>query len=495
MLQLTFRQQPDSSANSPRGVSNSKTVQRPGNLHLLIPASKPDVNLCKLLLGAATLGYPSPVLINYNETFDEPGLVAGGSHLAKIAGVHRYVANLHESHDEDIVLMVDGFDVWMQLRPQTLLDRYYDLTRRGNERIESVLGTSVARERNIRQQVIFGCQKRCWPWNPEDPPCYAVPNSTLPRDIYGARTDTPSGEEYPFQNNRPRFLVSGTAIGPVRAFRRLFDQALEQVKTEPNFGSDQYIFSHIFGDQEIWREAVRRDTASYTANLWRANSVPGRHFKDEHIQQVRQKAAARPDQAFEFGIGIDYESSIVLNTVFAEDDTEWLTFSDSSSLLAAQNDHLVPNKYRTTTLSPDVADALPPFWTFSVEKFPRWTSWTSIPLFTNIFTAIQPAIIHHNAHRSNLKSLRETWWPKIWYYRYGRRLYDAYIYAPVTPVAFSGGREWWAKDLWKGGARVGGGATDGSESADWVRFDEVCRPWHEELFGDGGGEWMLPDNH
>ena len=86
----------------------------PANLHVLIPASRPDVNLCKTMLSAGVLGYPSPVLINWNQTFETKGLVEGGSHLAKIPGIHEYLTSLDESHDEDIAIIVDGYDIWFQ---------------------------------------------------------------------------------------------------------------------------------------------------------------------------------------------------------------------------------------------------------------------------------------------------------------------------------------------------------------------------------------------
>lgn len=217
----------------------------PGNFHVLIPASHEDVNLCKTLLSAAILGYPTPVVINWEKAFDDSNFVEGGSHLGKITGVLDYLESLPKKSDDDAVLMIDGYDIWLQLRPQTLLDRYFDINRRADERIRSELGPKVTEKHEIRQEIVFGCQKRCWPWTFDDPPCYAVPNSTLPTDIFGSRTDTPSdNEENPYINNRPRFLVSGTAVGTVRAFRRLFRQAKVQLEYESNFGSDQVGASH-----------------------------------------------------------------------------------------------------------------------------------------------------------------------------------------------------------------------------------------------------------
>ncbi|TKA66939.1 hypothetical protein B0A55_10723 [Friedmanniomyces simplex] len=317
-------------------VAGALTISVCGNV-------KQALTIALALLSAGILGYPSPVIINWNQTFDDASLVEGGSHLAKIAGVNEYVSNLGPEHDEDLVLMVDGYDIWLQLRPQTLVDRYFDINRRADERIRKEVGPAVAEKHNIRHEIIFGCQKRCWPWTFGDPPCYAVPNSSLPKDIYGPQTDTPStNDENPYNNYRQRFLNSGMGIGTVRAMRKLFGQAFEQAQVESNIGSDQYIFSRIFGDQEIWREAVRRDSLQTTSSLakqWMSGH-PKDFFPQQHLEEVRKKAASREDGNFEFGIGLDYGSEIVLNTVFAEDDTEWLYFNDSSRLQEAEKVHV-----------------------------------------------------------------------------------------------------------------------------------------------------------
>jgi len=140
-----------------------------------------------------------------------------------------------------------------------------------------------------------------------------VPQSSLLSDIYGPETDTDVNDELnPYTKYRQRFLNSDVAMGRVGAMRKMFDQALAQAPQDANFGSDQYIFSHIFRDQELYREIMRRD-----AGLQLKEGL-----NERHIEEVRAKAAVRHDGSFEFGIGLDYGSEIRLNTVFAEDDTE-----------------------------------------------------------------------------------------------------------------------------------------------------------------------------
>ncbi|KAK3709710.1 hypothetical protein LTR37_010737 [Vermiconidia calcicola] len=478
-------------------------LAQPKNFHILIPASKEDENLCKVLLSAAILGYPSPVLINWNKTFDDPGLVEGGSHLAKISGAHQYLSWLDESHNEDLVLVVDAYDIWMQLRPQTLLNRYFAINSRANSRIRTELG-AAADKHDIRQEIVFGCQKRCWPWTLNDPPCYAVPESTLPRDIYGPQTDTDVGnEQNPFIKNRQRFLNSGVGIGTVRAMRKLFEQALAQAEEERNFGSDQYVLSHIFGDQELWREIVRRDSLSVGQRLksrW-SGTASSERFPEAHINEVRMKAESRYDKNFEFGIGVDYGSEIGLNTVFAEDDTAWFSFDKEDNFINAQLEHgISPPNGHLSGISADISETLPPFWTYSNERdLPRWRSWSNVSLLTDVWTGITPAVIHHNAHRDGLKSRRRDWWPNMFFHEHARTLLDAHIYAPVVPVASSGHEnhttEYWPYETWKGGSRNGISELGTGEDDNWVRFENICRAHHEEIFRDGKGAWELPDNH
>ena len=465
---------------------------------MIIPASQEDVNLCKALISTTVLGYPSPVIVNWNQTFDTAGLSHGGSHLAKISGVYQYVSSLPASHDEDLVIMIDGYDVWLQFSPQTLLQRYFDIIRRANEKLKVEFDHRAIHERGMRNEIVFGCQKRCWPWRSKDPPCYAVPNSTLPDDIYGARTDLPSNNtENPYINYRPRFLVSGTAIGPVRAFRKLFKEAERLMKIEPNSGSDQYIFSHIFGDQQIWRESVLREELKLvTDGAILAEKLTHIHqdFKKEHFDRVSAKVAGRPDRNYEFGLTIDYESEIVLNTVFQEDDTEWLTFSNREAVLDAWHKMDVPVQHRSGTLRPDITNSLPPFYKLPQNGPPRLTEWQDVSLFTNVYTGNPPAVIHHNAHRNGMKSLRETWWPRVWFQQDARALLGATIDAPISSVAVVGYNEsqrvqWWPYEEWEGGKKKGLAKVD-SEPDGWVQFDDICRDYHEELFRDGKGPWQ-----
>lgn len=462
-------------------VEQSSDLPHPSRaiLHVLVPASKPDPNLCKAIVSSRVLGYPSPQIINWQQTFNDPAFVEGGSHLAKINGTAQYLYGLDETHDNDLVLMLDGYDAWIQLRPQTAVDRFFKINSRANIRLDTAFGNKSAEHMGVRQDIIFGAQKRCWPWSAGDPPCYAVPQSSLPSDVYGQETDTNFNDELnPYTKYRQRFLNSGVAMGRVGAMRKMFDQALAQAPGDANFGSDQYIFSHIFGDQELYREILRRD----------AGLEPREGLNEAHIEEVRTKAAARQDGSFEFGIGLDYGSEIGLNTVFAEDDTDWIRFSDKSQLQKAQSDRGISrDDGRLEVVADDIISTASPFST-SLAGSRGETRWEDVSLFTDVWTGITPVVVHHNAHRNGMKILRETWWPKIWFQKRLRALLDASNFGPTRYVAVGGpgGREYWPEAVLSGGDDKGNVARN-ARSGRWLQYRDICGEYDQELFRDGRG--------
>lgn len=475
---------------------------------MVIPANGPDPNLCKTLLTAGILKYPAPVIVNWNETFDNEALIHGGSHLAKISGLAAYLDSMDPSQDEDLVMMVDGYDIWFQLRPQVVLDRYFAINARANKRILDDLGAEVVQRYTIKQEIVFSSQKRCWPWTENDPPCYAVPESSLPSDVFGPLTDTDIGfEENPYIKFRPRFINSGVIVGPVRAMRRLFTKAEKLLKEgqETNVGSDQYIFGHITGDQSIWREAMRRDSLSDAQKdaerLIEANNPKSRwNWPESHFEEVRFKAG-QDDGRIEYGVGFDYGSEIGIPTVFSETDLEWLTFHNKAQMhRAEQQVGIASDKSRLDELASDIARTTPPFWTREYDpNIPSELLWDDVPLFTNLWTGNTPAVIHHNAHRDGRKALRETWWTKLWSQKYARALFDAWVKEPVGPIAHAGvdknsKKDWWPAERQKGGGRTWlSHHTDANEETrEWLGFDDICKDYHEEVFRDGKGPWQFP---
>src|SRR4051794_38061721 len=103
-------------------LSASASTSSSSFFHLLIPATSSGAGLCKNVFSAAALDYPTPRLINWKMHYSS-GDRFGGLHIAKITGTLDYLNSLGPESDQELVLMVDGFDMWFQLPPSVLIDR------------------------------------------------------------------------------------------------------------------------------------------------------------------------------------------------------------------------------------------------------------------------------------------------------------------------------------------------------------------------------------
>lgn len=299
-----------------------------------------------------------------------------------------------------------------------------------------------------------------------------MPQSTLPNNIYGSKTDVALSSDH--SQVRPRFMNSGIVIGTAKELRALYQEAADRMTKDPTLNSPQRVLSQIFGEQEVYREIIRRmQPKSWAQSLGGLFSTDPREklFKQEHIDLV----ATRPNST-EFNIGLDYESAIGFSTESSAKDVAWLTADDPSQMAKA----------KVKAVQSDIVTTLPPFFTFTEEGLPRNVTWENVPLLTNVRTGVTPALIQHTGD----KALREAWWDKLWFQKQARTLYNAHIYAPNGPIAVAGNgttRSWWGLEDWRGGAR--------NLTHAWYRYDDVCQGTEEEVFRDGRGRWILTQDH
>ena len=466
---------------------------KPGFFHVLVTASTPDVNLCKTIISAVLAGYPTPSLVNWARRFDSNDEKKENPHIARITGVNEYLQNLDSSHDEDLVLVVDGYDIWFQLGPQILIDRYHELCREADELIKARLGSQAVKDLNIRQNIIFSAQKECWPGGDEDMNCYAVPNSTLPEDVYGPGTDTLLDDpKNPSAKVRQRYLSSGIAMGSLAEMRHFYDKAMAMYKKNPNLASDQSIFARLFGEQEYQREVIRFRYSPWTQR-WR--SLTGGYSSQQSIldpHPTRRKMEPADGASLDVGLGLDYWSTIGQATVFSVSDSDWIVFNDTKSITDANEANGI-TKPGVGQLNEDVAESLPPFWTTTrlSSQLPGQEPWSRVRLYSNLYTGITPAIIHHNAYRDNLKTMREVVWDKMWFQPHIREMLKARLHEPYLPVAETGPegarKAWWGPTEKRS---LGLGAQPADQTKEWISWsDLVDDNWSEEVFRDGKGSW------
>jgi len=465
-----------------------------GSLHLLVPATSSNADLCKILLSASILGYPPAVLINWAAPEDADPYV---QHLAKVWTILEYLDRLADSgKGDELVLIVDGFDVHFQLPPEVIISRYYQENARADKRVVDTVGEEMAAQYNMRQTVIFGHDKLCWPMDNRRPACWVVPEASDSRWVYGPYTDTQAAYA------RARWLNSGTVIGPVNDTRDVFRATLDLIHTKHTTDSDQFYFANLFGLQEFARKSVRTDEP----------------FKDIKKSDVDWPVLEK-GQRTEFFLGLDYEAIMFQTMAFFREYITWVQFDlpapkpdtwsiDNVQQRIVQDDWLrsrhLPDD--VTTLSRGPFDAflpdanIPASKTSSAEELseikaksiPIHESWDALKLGANIISNTIFPVLHFTGD----KGFRDLWWPRMWYYPWGeqllkaavkRRLEEEEVYGrPSITSKTIGKKTWWFGEIvgtdvpdkvnWgtKGGAFGGNGT--------FLGWDQLCGMHEVSIF-------------
>ncbi|CRK30083.1 hypothetical protein BN1708_015740 [Verticillium longisporum] len=234
------------------------SLGRISRLHYLVPTTLVKPPVCAVVASALVNRFPIPVLVGYKATgeFD-----AKAAHIAKLRAITRYLHGPTAGEDDDLVIVVDGFDVLAQIPAETLIQRYFDVAAAADQRLADQRGLTVeeVHSKGLRQTVLWGTDKGCFPSSgngdekQRDPRCWLVPFSTLPRYVWGPETGTGG---LPFSDSR--FVNSGTVIGPLGDLRTLIDATLALIEDtfDPEYkyhNSDQYYVSTLYARQEYQR--------------------------------------------------------------------------------------------------------------------------------------------------------------------------------------------------------------------------------------------------
>jgi hypothetical protein len=371
------------------------------------------------------------------------------------------------------------------------MNRFFHSMRESSTKLLELYGTikdtdSTASKPKYTQRVLFGAAKECSN-EPSEPACSSIPESPLPKDIYGYETDKQAGRKY----NRPAYMGSSMVMGHVSDLRPIFKQAMELIESDDIGNHDsQYIFSKIFGEQEVARKI-------YAAGIQEKNSrwptwLPSKQSQTALISNI----TLLPDQNYEFGVGLDYYGSIFQVMNNSAEDIRFITFNHPSiiaspSKLSAstfakpialpQDLLLTAQPYSQHTVSSQNPD--PPISALDTISDSDDTTWNDLPLATNVIVPGSSVPASLNFHGS--EGLLSQLWESMWFHKNARALMRRYIRSPNGPIAAKaaagGGDRWW--DL-RGGK--GGVWTDKGE---WLEWNEVCGEFNEEVFGDGKGEF------
>ncbi|KAF7961211.1 hypothetical protein EAE96_000877 [Botrytis aclada] len=299
-------------------ITNTDTTPE---FHLLIPARKKSLTLCKTLLTASILNYPPPTLLGFiSESDKKAEKEKETSVLQEIQDTLDFL-NGKGMHDEDLVLLLNA-NTWLQFPGEIVIGRFLRDRREVNVKLLEEYGVEKDTEVDARaigkvgpqkytQKVLFAARKDCAVMDGggergdagagEVESCYGdvVPQSLLSGNE-GGKVDR--------YREFPRFLESSLAMGKVRDMKTLWSRAWEIAQErdgdEKGKGgcSVQEIMTQIFGEQEGRRAERRR------AEEWRWRNDHEKE-KGNGNRTLGVGGNSERDDG-EFGIGVDYTSGI-----------------------------------------------------------------------------------------------------------------------------------------------------------------------------------------
>lgn len=390
MLTNTVQSWHSSPVNSPQLALQAE------NLHILLShTTGRDVNLCKSVLSAAVLEYPPCRLINW-------GMHSQGSVVkpANSLGVLRYLEGLPSEKDDDLVLIGRGNELWFQLRPTVLLSRYHQARDIEERRFASRFGKMNAKVHGIHHSIIFAASKICEGEGVMKETCDAAPESPLPHDMYGVNTDTAVGRDE-HSNFRPRYPDSGLVIGPVNALRDFYKQVCARqndTAAHDMQGVEAEIVNTMWAEQQRYRRSVLPAQRPWSQPFMDGLGADQSKASGKDYEQAADEGADASDG--EYGLAIDYSSSIAHYTASSRDDARQL---ENQKMLVPGSEQ--DCKSHLESMPKDILASEPP---------DRKTSWKSVMLYTQTCTGKIPAVIHNSE-----TGVREALaWRNLWFYPY-----------------------------------------------------------------------------
>ncbi|KAF2724181.1 hypothetical protein K431DRAFT_282449 [Polychaeton citri CBS 116435] len=471
----------DAIQDAAKSTTTHKGDPTKGRLHLLIPATSSNHDLCKLMLSATILDYPTPIFINYGQHEDANPYV---QHLAKVQGILRWLEQQEKSaeYGNDLVLILDGYDIWFQLRPDVLLKRYYEMNRKADQRVIEMYGRELFEAHDMRQTIIFGPDKICWPIDFRRPACWAVPEADLPPYAFGP--DTSSGRE---TANMPRWLNSGTIMGPLQDLKEMFRATLERIHTHHVTDSDQFYFAELFGEQEYARLSRKPELQE----VYKARKYRDEDYGDAAPQdKVPSDPTFEPGQKVEYHIGIDYTSTAFQTLAFWKQYLTWMRPMDSLPSPQEQGalwlqDRSSPYSPHSFNLPQDIQKSPRPF--SAMVSSPDYkgnqtdVTWAEVELNYNVITGAAPVIIHYTGE----KSFREIWWQRLWFQSQANNLRLAgKIHASNMLSKEPIGNITWHKAMTADAQEFVQGGTSGAwtDTGAWYSWNSLCKPYEKEIY-------------
>lgn len=246
--------------------------------------------------------YPAPLLLGWKGKGE---MDAAETHLAKLRTIQKYLQAIPPEEDDDLVLIIDGYDIMLQLPVEIMIERYFRILTDADARLAERFNMTVdeLHGHGMRNTIFWGPDKLCWPVDWTAPRCWAVPNSHLGGNAFG-----PNQGDGGMATNDPKWLNSGTVIGPVGDMRTYINATMVEItrtydENFENSESDQYYLANVWGRQEYHRSQKLLELNPENAPPNSSELLKG---DDEHILPD----PVVPGEQAEFHVAIEYESAL-----------------------------------------------------------------------------------------------------------------------------------------------------------------------------------------
>jgi hypothetical protein len=393
------------------------------------------------------------------------------------------------NREKDVVIIVDGHDTWFQLRPDVMLERFFEINRRANNRVVQKMGQAPMDSGGIKHRIVFGAQRACSATS-DDPACYAIPPNPLGSKIYGK------------EQKSERYLSSSFIMGELGALHSLYERARWHWDKNRANSTVQGVMSFIYGEQEFQRELIYKrynPSGFFTKTMrylgWMDGGILGAH--------PTRKRPTSMGQA-EFGISLDYELLLSSSTEGGKD-LNFLVRKNTANMTTIRLEAGVSVATSIYNLPSDILRSLEPFWARNPSKtLPQELDWEDTSLYTNLWTGAVPATIQHASPRGNeteaaaATNLRHTGWTKMWFQPHVRTMLDEHVNEPYRAFAVlqseeEGETAWWPFHMFKWRIRDHDASGD-TERKEWLAWANFCDGdgIEKEVFADGKPAWKAP---
>lgn len=427
------------------------------------------------MASAAVNRYSVPTLLGWNGQGEFDAAI---THLAKLRTVKRYLDSLDPEKDDDLVIIVDGYDIIHQLPAEVIIERYFDAARKADAYLADRMDISIGElhERDMRQSVFWGPDKVCWPPDPRAARCWAAPHSFLAENAFG-----PDRGPNEFFSEDPRWLNSGTVMGPIGDVRKVVDATMDEIAAtyDINFwqsDSDQYYLSNVWGRQEYWRSLQ-------IANGSEVQGGPLDRIIPEKIGEL---------QDTELHMAIEYDSSLFQPKAGNEPFMGYLQYNneDFSSHVHVDifglGEKFVPFPVHMPN---NVGAALMKLYNSIPDAHPGASAehWLRmVHLGTNFVTKQ----IYGLWHCTGPKEFIDGEYPKMWFYPFVKSLLKESVRSSQRGDLISSklidGRKWMAKSFYPKEGELedeyGGAWSDEVAGGKFLRWKDLCGPHEGILF-------------